>query len=233
MIDTRQKKHFEKKKNRYDEQLLATPLKHVVEETRYILDILKSNGITKVVDFGSGNGRLTIPLLKEKIEVTAVDISKQSLLSLLHYAKKFGIKKDQLVVSAKIPPKKWSAIVGCDILHHVPLSSTLSEIRGRLEDKKGIVIFSEPNIFNPSWVIFVTLFHSWRIERGMIQCSYFNFLKELKKNNFINISLHGYGLFPPILLNGSPFLQKINYFFGNLPFVKFFAYRYIILAHAN
>lgn len=233
MIDNKQKKYFEKKENRYDESLLINPLKHVVEETQLILSELKKRSITKVVDFGSGNGRLTIAMLKENIETTAVDISDNSLSTLLKTAKKIGIRSDLLTTSSKIPHKKWDAIVGCDILHHVSLNSTLSEIRTNLEDHRGLILFSEPNIFNLSWGVFVTLRNTWKVEKGMMQCNYFNFLYELRKNNFKNIILHGYGLFPPIFLNKIPFLQEINYFLGNLPILKLLAYRYIIIAQAT
>ncbi len=232
MSTSSQRRHFEKKKNRYDEQLLSTPPRHVVEETEYMMSELSKRKIRRVVDFGSGNGRLTLPLLKKGFNVTAVDISRNSLLSLVEYVKGQGIKKGLLMVSETIPLKKWDAIVGCDILHHVALHETLTKIRSRLTDKKGIIVFSEPNIFNPSWAVFVTLFHSWRIEGGMVNCHYFNFQKELQETRFDAIHLHGYGLLPPIFFNRIPILRKINYFLGDLPVLKFFAYRFIITAQA-
>jgi len=233
MIDIKQKIYFEKKENRYNEQLLITPLQHVVAETGYILNELKKRNITEVVDFGSGNGRLTIPLMRESIKVTAVDISSKSLDSLIQSSSKMGLNKKLLNTSSDIPKKKWDAIVGCDILHHVPLNGTLQELRNALMDGTGVIIFSEPNIFNIAWSIFVTVRNTWKVEKGMIYCSYFNFYRELKNNKFRNIYLYGYGLFPPVLLNNFPYLQRINYFLGNLPVIKFFAYRFIIIAQAN
>lgn len=234
MIDIKQKIYFEKKENRYNEQLLTTPLQHVVVETGYILNELKKRNVTEVVDFGSGNGRLTIPLMRESIKVTAVDISRKSLDSLIQSSSKMGFNiKKLLNTSSVIPNKKWNAIVGCDILHHVPLSGTLRELRNALTDSTGVIIFSEPNIFNIAWSIFVTVRNTWKIEKGMIYCNFYNFYRELKNNKFRSIYLYGYGLFPPILLNSFPYLQKINYILGNLPIIKFFAYRFIIVAQAN
>ncbi len=208
------------------------PPRHVAEETEYIVNELRRRKIKKVVDFGSGNGRLTIPLLREGITVTAVDISRSSLTSLSEYVKSVRMKKNLLTVSETIPSKKWDAVVGCDILHHVLLGETLAEIRSHLTDKKGMIVFSEPNIFNPSWAVFVTLFHSWRIEGGMVNCHYFNFQHKLQENRFDIVTVHGYGLLPPIFFNTFPILRKINYFLGNLPVLKFFAYRFIITAQA-
>ena len=59
MIDYSQKNHFEKKENRYKEQLLFSPYKHVIEEVKIIAGELKKRNCTHVVDFGCGNGRLT------------------------------------------------------------------------------------------------------------------------------------------------------------------------------
>lgn len=228
-----QEKYFEKKENRYNEHLLFSPPSHVVDEIQHIINGLKCRSINSVVDFGCGNGRLTIPLLMNNIHVTAVDISRNSLNTLIKHVVRMKVDKGAFHVSNMIPHKKWNAIVGCDILHHVPLRETLAEMRKRLTDKKGIIIFSEPNILNLSWSLFVTLKHNWGIEKGLFHCNYFNFQKQLKNNNFCNVQLHGFGLFPPIFFNKFSFLQKINYFLGDLLILKVFAYRFIITAQAD
>ena len=233
MSKTDQRNHFEIVENRYKEELLKHPPQHVQDEIKLIVKEILKRKVAKVIDFGSGNGRLTIPLLQKGLDVVAVDISNKSLAALQLFAAKNISQISILSVSNYIPKGKWHAIVGCDILHHVPLEKTLSEMRRKLKDEKGVIIFSEPNIINISWLIYVTLFLNWKIEGGMIQCHYFNFISILKRNNFKNITLHGYGIIPPIFLNSFPILQKINYFFGNLPLIKLFAYRYIIVAQAD
>lgn len=232
-MNSTQKKYFDQRKNRYKERLLINPPQHVSEETNYIIKQLKERNCKHVVDFGCGNGRLTIRLLQENITVLAVDISRKSLSSLLRCVAKLGLKGKHLAVSAEIPHRKWHAIVGCDILHHVPLSKTLVEIRTCLHNRKGIIVFSEPNMFNLAWTIFVSLNRSWDVEKGMFQCTYFNLKKVMENTHFKDISFHGYGLFPPVFLNAVPLLQKINYALGDLPLLKLFAYRYIITARAD
>lgn len=233
MIDRKQTDHFKIKKNRYDENLLFHPLKHTQEETNRFITELTGRDINKVVEFGSGNGRLTIPLLQNKIQVTAVDISSESLKALSVVVSRMKIPKDLLSTSQTLPDSKSEAIVGCDILHHVDLDIYLREMNRKLIKPKGIIIFSEPNILNIFWPLFITIFIDWRVEGKIVHCNYFTLLKKLKAHNFTNIKISGFGLFPLPLFNVISFFQKINYFLGNLPVLKLFAYRLIIVAEAG
>jgi len=227
MSNTSQSIHFDETKNRYKEKLLFNPPKHTQEELHFILRILKKRAVTSVVDFGSGNGRLTFPLLMSGIVVTAVDISKKSLQILATLAKKKRLRK--LSISEYIPSRKTDAFVGCDILHHVDVDIYFKMMHGRLNER-GTLLFSEPNILNIAWVFFITFFLDWRIEWRIIFCNYFSLQKKLQENKFNSIQIHGIGLLPPPLFNKIPVLQRINYVLGDLPILKLFAYRYIIEA---
>lgn len=227
MTNTSQAQHFKSKKNRYKEELLFHPPKHTQEEINLMLRILKKRNITSVIDFGSGNGRLTFPLLLNKISVLAVDISKESLEIVKRIAKRRGIQ--HLSTSDHIPSNKTDAFVGCDILHHIDIDIYLKMMQGRLKEG-GIILFSEPNILNIAWVLFITFLLDWRIEWRIIFCNYFSLTKKLRENKFTDIHIHGVGLLPPPLLNWAPLLQRINYFLGDLPILKLFAYRFIISA---
>lgn len=229
MSDKNQEWHFKSKKNRYQEQLLFHPPKHTQEETNLIITRLKRMKIRKVVEFGSGNGRLTIPLLQNHIQVLAVDISRESLIHLKMVASQVGVQKEVLQTSLLIPQAKTDAFVGCDILHHVNLDAYLKEMRSKL-NKPGIIIFSEPNILNIAWTLLITFYIDWRIEWRIIYCNYFTLLKKLRQNNYKNINIKGVGILPTPLFNSFPTLQKLNYFLGNLPVLKLFAYRYNIFA---
>lgn len=233
MIDRKQTEHFKIKKNRYDEHLLFNPPKHTQEEVKTIINELKSRNLNKVVEFGSGNGRLTIPLLQSNIRVTAVDISKASLKVLSETASRMKIVKGLLSTSQTIPNNRNEAIVGCDILHHVDLDTYLKEMNQKLTKSEGVIIFSEPNILNIFWPLFITFFIDWRVEWRILYCNYFALRKKLELYHFKNIKVSGFGLFPLPLFNTMPFLQGINYFLGNIPVLKLFAYRFIIVAEAN
>jgi len=233
MIDVKQAEHFKLKDNRYSNNLLFNPPKHTQEEISIIIDTLKKRDIKKVAELGSGNGRLTIPLLKNEIYVTAIDICKESLGELTNTIRQMDIKMDLLSTSTTIPIDTYEAFVGCDILHHVDIDTYLKKMKKRVTKHKGLLLFSEPNIVNISWLIFITLFLDWTVEKGIFQCNYFTLLQKLKKNHYTNIQILGFGLLPPPLLNMFPLLQKMNYWFGSLPIVKFFAYRFIIKAEMN
>jgi len=70
----------------------------------------------------------------------------------------------------------------------------------------------------------------WKQERGIIQINNFNLIKRLKLIGFKNIKIMGLFFLPPMIFNWSPLLRKINIFLGDLPLLKLFAFRYIIVA---
>lgn len=233
MTDLRQASHFNDEAHRYAEHLLFNPPQHTRDEISVILSILKRKNIKTVVELGSGNGRLTFPLLHESVRVTAVDISRDSLQALLRVAKKMKIPQGLLSTSQTIPHGNNKAIVGCDILHHVPLDTYLKDMHENLVKPRGTIVFSEPNILNIFWPIYITFFINWEIEGGIRNCNFFTISKKLHTQGFQKINIQGFGLFPLPLFNAIPFLQRINYFLGSLPVLKLFAYRLIITAEAH
>lgn len=228
MNDIIQRKYFDKKTNRYSENLLIKPPKHVSDETNTIINELAKQNVHTVIELGSGNGRLTIPLLKRGLTVYAVDISKASLQRLRIIAQKLNCSR-KLKISTHLPKRKVDAVVGTDVLHHVDLYKKIKEIFMVLK-KKGFIMFSEPNILNPSWIIFISLFLNWTAEKGIAHCNYFTLKKVIMSSSFKKLRITGYGVFPLPLLGWSTLLTKVNNFLGNLPFLKLFAYRYIISA---
>lgn len=220
--------YFDNFDNQYSPEKILNPPEHVEKETSIIINLLKKKNIKEVIDFGSGTGRLAIPLLKNNIKTTAVDISRKSLEKLENLSKKIN-KNSYLKTLIRIPDKRFFAIIGSDILHHIDLNEYLLMFINRMENR-GVLIFSEPNFLNFSWLIFITLFLDWREEKRIIYCSSINLINKLKKYGFKKIKLIGLGLLPTVIFNKFPFLAKINYWLGNLPFIKLFAYRIILQA---
>lgn len=112
----------------------------------------------KILDFGCGNGWLSISYAKQGADVWGFDISGE----LIKKAKKW-VKKEGL--NGKITLKKMAAenltyddnffdlIVGSAILHHTELDITLRNI-SRILNPEGKAIFIEPmnqNIFLRLW----------------------------------------------------------------------------------
>jgi 2-polyprenyl-3-methyl-5-hydroxy-6-metoxy-1,4-benzoquinol methylase len=220
-----QKQHFDNEKNRYNVNKIFSPPIHTKLELDQLIGNIPKN-IDCVVDFGSGNGRLTIPLLKLGYKVTAVDISVKSLKQLENIVSGLGLKIKKVDSLTKIIKSK--IIVGSDILHHVDICKELNSMNNSLR-KNGLIVFSEPNILNPSWIIYFFLKGIWKYERGIMQCSYFNFIKLLRQSNFRSIKIYGLGFFPRVFFKNK-YICKLNDSLGNLPVFRIFAYRYIIVA---
>ena len=137
----KQKAYFNMHDNQYDPQLIMNPPAHTAQELQLLLDILKkhtSNG--EVADFGAGSGRLTIPLLKNGYSVYSIDISDKSLGNLKKLATEQSLPLPH--TSHEFPAgKKFKAIVGTDILHHVNFDEYFPKLYEALEPG-GKIIFS-------------------------------------------------------------------------------------------
>ena len=107
---------------------------------------------------------MTIPLLKQGFKVIAVDISKKSLGKLFWLAKKNSSHKNLKIKTNLSKENNIEIISGCDILHHINIDNYFSLFYKKLK-KNGLIIFSEPNFFNPSWIFFISLFLNWREEK--------------------------------------------------------------------
>lgn len=212
----------------YTEEKVLNPPPHVLGELNFIFNFLPKKKNLKLVDFGAGGGRVTIPLLKKGYQVLAVDIDKNALRRLIKTAKK--IKKEKyLKIKSSLPKKeKYDVILGADVLHHIDIKKYFPYFYNHLK-KEGKIIFSEPNVFNFSWIIFISLFLNWFEEKGIFQINYFYLIDQLKKIGFKKIKIFGLYFFPPMIFGKNNFFQKINLFLGNLPLLKLFAFRYIVI----
>lgn len=225
-----QSSHYDVEKNQYEFNSILNPPLHTKEEVSLIIEKIKSfikKGET-IIDFGSGAGRLAIPMARENFSILAIDISKASLMTLLKRAKQLGLK---IFETRTLIPKnrKFKIIVGTDILHHINLDKYLPNFFKSLEPG-GKIIFSEPNALNIAWYIYLPLFQNWTIEKGVMQNTYFNLIKKFEACGFRDIKLTGFGIIPRPLFNFSKKLCRLNDELGNLPIIKFFAYRYIVEA---
>ena len=214
----------------YPEEKILNPSQHAKDEIELIFRYLTKDKKKKIVDFGSGGGRLTIPLLQNGYEVLAIDIDKKSREQLLKTAIKIGKDKNLQISKEFSKGGKYDYILGTDTLHHIKIDQYFKLFNKHLK-KEGKIIFSEPNILNICWAFFISLFLDWQIEKGIVQMNYFNLVKQLKSAGFKEVKIIGLFLFPPMLFNKITFLRKFNLFLGNLPILKLFAFRYIITAN--
>lgn len=227
--EKQQKNYFDIGKNQYNIKLLAESKYHTFLELKNIFNRVSSiDKKEPIIDFGSGTGRVAIFLLQKGYKIYAIDISKKSLINLKKISSSLKLK--QLRTFTSIPKnKKYKAIVGADIIHHIDMDIYLPIFFNSLS-KNGKVVFSEPGAYNLSWYLYLSIFYDWSVEKGLTQCSYFNLMNKFKKQGFKKVTITGLGLFPRPFFNWSKTLCRLNDYLGNIPFLKLFAYRYMIEA---
>lgn len=215
--------YFDDPGKQYQENLINNPPVHVATE---IESLIKKIGKERMVtDFGSGTGRLTIPLLKKGYIVAAVDVSRKSLSKLKNITTKYRLKG----LTCKTGIRKSKIITGCDVLHHVDISKFF-DIFYRNLDKGGKIVFSEPNAGNIFWYLLIWTRLDWGEEKGIIKVNFWNIKRQLKVAGFNKIEITGMGILPgPFCFNNRE-LCRFNYWLGNLPILKLFSYRLLIFA---
>jgi SAM-dependent methyltransferase len=225
----RQEDFFDIEEHQYAQALVERPPLHTASEIGLLIGRLRRHpGIESVVDFGAGSGRLTIPLLRQGYWVLAVDVSDKSLENLRRLAARLSLPAPR---TARHLPRRgrFDAIVGTDILHHVDLDSELPVLREALRDG-GLLVFSEPGGWNPTWYLYLPLTAPWHIEKGVRHITYRNLRRMLEHHGFQDVSVSGLGLLPRPFFNWSARLSRWNDALGNVPLLRLFAYRYIVEA---
>jgi len=73
-----------------------------------------------------------------------------------------------LTTSTTLPTTPvFDGIVGADILHHVDIHTILPQLKKTVK-KNGVLVFSEPNGWNPLWYIYIFLKRlPWSIEKNI------------------------------------------------------------------
>lgn len=210
---------FDITSNRFNPELLLNPSPAQRMELMALEKFLKPN--SRLIDFGAGNGRVSLYFLKRGYHVLAVDVSKQSLVQLTSiYQKHKNSSWGKLTTSLSLPKRTADAIVGADILHHITIKEMLPKLKAALKPG-GQLVFSEPNALHLPWYLFYFWRRiPWSIEKGILQCNYFTLRKFF--------SIQGHGLLPTPLLSGNTKIAKLNLWFGNLPIFKLFSFRLIV-----
>ena len=227
-----QRSFFDSSEHQYNQDLILNPPLHCVVEYEYIRTAITAPftpGVKmRVADYGAGSGRMTIPSLQAGYQVTAVDISPKSLSNLQKVAKDMNLKN--LTVAKELPHKEtFDAIIGADVLHHVDIDRELPTLYKGIK-KGGVIAFSEPSAYNIAWYLYLPFASSWSVEQGMLQCRAGNLITLCKKHGFKNVKIVGMGLLPTPIFNKWSVLCRLNYTLGNLPLIKLFAYRYLLVA---
>lgn len=106
----------------------------------------------KVLDLGCGTGSILIPLAKQGVNVTGVDISKYCIKKLREYCKEEGISATLMVSNEKSVPiknEKFDIVLLIDVLEHADNpQGVISEMK-RVLKKNGKVFVTVPWKYHP------------------------------------------------------------------------------------
>ena len=224
-----QKRHFDVAGNQYPRDAILAPPLHTVLELRGVLDKLAGvSAGAPVLDFGAGTGRLTIALAKAGYAVLATDISHQSLTTLAEVASQLGL--DSIQTSTGFPAHGgFGAVVGADMLHHVNLDEYLPKFHSVLADG-GKIVFTEPGGMNPGWYVYLSAALAMKVERRIVHCNLRTLRRKLLRHGFHDVKITGVGLLPRPIFGWGESACRLHDRGGNLPVLKWFAYRYLIEA---
>ena len=224
-----QRTYFDQLAHRYPQPNTVNPPYAQLLELLALESSLKLKPASTIIDFGAGNGRVSLYFLKKGHNVIAVDISKHSLHALQtiyneHKTSSWGT----LTTHTKLPTILVDAIVGADILHHVSIKEVLPKLI-KLLKHEGTLSFSEPNAWHLLWYIHYWLSRiPWDIEKNILQCTYFNLFTLFQNAQFSHVSIIGHGLLPTTPLSAFHTVCNLNVVMGNFPILRFIAFRYII-----
>ncbi|MGI8403376.1 MAG: class I SAM-dependent methyltransferase [Thermomicrobiales bacterium] len=227
-----QKDHFDLAKNQYPTDTILKPPMH----TRLELDGVMSKLVNlppgrMVMDFGAGTGRLSIALANAGYPVLAVDLSEISLRKLQDVARELDLQT--IETSTEFPAEgDFAAVVGSDVLHHVELDDFLPKFMAVLADG-GKIVFSEPGGMNPVWYAYLSIFYDMKVERRIVHCNLLTLRRKLERYGFRDVKITGVGLLPRPLFGWSRTACRLHDRLGNLPMLRWFAYRYLIEAAAT
>lgn len=215
--------YFNHKAHQFDPSSILTPPTHNLLELNRLLALASPKKTDHIADFGAGSGRLTLFLLQKGFNVTAVDISTQSLQTLRsHYQTHQKPSWGTLKTSTTLP-LNLDLIVGTDILHHTDLPVTLPALHRHLKPT-GRLAFSEPNGLNPLWYLFLVFQRlPWHIEKNLVHTTSFNLSRQFRRAGFTQLSIQGHGLLPTPL-----WPSPSNVTLGNLPLLRHLAFRLIV-----
>jgi len=105
----------------------------------------------RVLELGCGAGEASVFLAKQGAEVTATDISGEMLLVATRLAQKNGVTiatEKALSHDLPFPDNSFDIVYCANLLHHVDLEETVSEVRRVLVDG-GVFVAWEPLAHNP------------------------------------------------------------------------------------
>jgi SAM-dependent methyltransferase len=159
-----------------------------------------------IIDVGCGRGRHAFLLAERGFRVEGLELS-EDLLQKLRAEDRFGLPAHCGDIAE--PPAalrgRFDGVLGFFVLHHLlDLGAAFRGIAA-LAKPGGRVAFVEPNPYNASYWLQITLSPSmrWSAERGIFNMRRRPIFNAMRAAGLQNPALHRFGILPPALRNQS------------------------------
>ena len=176
------------------------------------------------LEYGCGMGWFTQKMGSNGVRITAFDIQRE----FVDVARGRAAQPDTsfLVTDSEFLPFQadtFDGIYGTSILHHIPMRTTLSEMR-RVLKPGGKIIFSEPNMLNPQIMVMKNV--RWigkRMGESPNETAFFKWeiQKLFRENGFQNVCVRPYDFMHPNIpqrLIGH--IESLGKFLEKIPLVR-------------
>lgn len=159
----------------------------------------------RVIEFGCGVGRVTLPLLRLGCRVTAIDISAPALRCLEEAASQAGVGGGLVTLCARAeqiePSTPVDRVIARGLLHHLEdIEPFFERALGALAPG-GRAAFMDPNPLQPAWLPFVVLHPALSLlsERRLWRGAPWLMREMMQRAGFRGVASHFIGLVPPPL----------------------------------
>ncbi len=228
--------HYRKQAKYFDEAS-TKDVRHIEDEAskKEVETFLKFLKVTpkthpRILEVGAGTGRFAIHLLNKGFQITATEISEESLKEIERQALEIG-KRDNLLtildpLEEEIFSNEFDLVFCVNLLHHVEnIDNVFANMKKASKNRVAII---EPNPLNPLFYIDFYRKGNWRIEKGILNCSRSELLNLYKENQLKDVRLKRYIMVPNSLQRIIPGLNILNKVLMVTPVVNEFYMFHII-----
>jgi ubiquinone/menaquinone biosynthesis C-methylase UbiE len=165
----------------------------------------------KILNLGCGLGEEAVYLAILGARVVAIDISSEMIKITKRLAKKYKVDKNitfrkMSCENMGFKDNSFDAVLGCNILHHVNIKKTVTEIK-RVLKPKGVAVFAEPLAYNP--VINIYRKMAYKVRTDGEHPLYMSDIKLIEKK-FPNTSHYEFHLFTLLIFIWFFFVERQN-----------------------
>lgn len=161
------------------------------------------HGDQKVLEVGAGVGRFSRMLKERGIDVTASDISSESIAKHQKYLPEIPSFVSDVNDLPQQYKQSFDAVVGFFMLHHLEDLQRAFTSMARMLKPGGKVVFCEPNAWYFPFYLQILLMPGmrWSVDKGVLNMRRGVLSSALENSGFNNVEYFHYGYLPPQLYN--------------------------------